>query len=192
MTTRKTIALTIQAFVGKVISLLFNTLSGSVIAFLPRRKYILSSWLQSVSTVFVFNMQIYVYMIFIKFDHYICMHMYTFFICNHLFLCFLTKSWFSFMSVYKQFHNTYSFYAPQLFNLKIFKLKNFNPSQKVWEYTLSRLINCSLPHFIFSLALYKYIIYNHIYKSIHFKNSVDMVPFLRNPFFLCPLQLRLR
>ena len=38
MTTGKTIALSIQTFVGKVVSLLFNTLSRLVIAFLPRSK----------------------------------------------------------------------------------------------------------------------------------------------------------
>ena len=47
MTTGKTIALTIWTFVGKVKSLLFNTLSRFVIAFLPRRKHLLISWLQS-------------------------------------------------------------------------------------------------------------------------------------------------
>ena len=47
MTTRKTIALTRQTFVGKVMSLLFNTLSRLVIAFLPRSKRLLISWLQS-------------------------------------------------------------------------------------------------------------------------------------------------
>ena len=51
MTTRKTIALTRQTFVGKVISLLFNMLSGLVIAFLPRSKRLLISWLQSPSAV---------------------------------------------------------------------------------------------------------------------------------------------
>ena len=51
MTTGKIIALTIQIFVGKVISLLFNTLSKFVIAFLPRSKCLLISWLQSPSTV---------------------------------------------------------------------------------------------------------------------------------------------
>ena len=40
MTTGKTIVLTIQTFVGKVISLLFNTLSRFVIAFLSRRRYL--------------------------------------------------------------------------------------------------------------------------------------------------------
>ena len=45
MTTGKIIALTIQTFVGKVISLLFNTLSRFVIAFLPRSKNLLISWL---------------------------------------------------------------------------------------------------------------------------------------------------
>ena len=49
MTTGKTIALTRWTFVRKVISLLFNTLSGFVIAFLPRSKYLLISWLQSPS-----------------------------------------------------------------------------------------------------------------------------------------------
>ena len=51
MTTVKTIALSIQTFVGKVISLLFNMLSRLVIAFLPRNKHLLISWLQSPSTV---------------------------------------------------------------------------------------------------------------------------------------------
>ena len=46
MTTGKTIALTIQTFVGKVMSLLFNMLSRLVIAFLPRSKCLLISWLQ--------------------------------------------------------------------------------------------------------------------------------------------------
>ena len=51
MTTGKTIALTRQIFVGKVISLLFNTLSMLVISFLPRSKCLLISWLQSPSAV---------------------------------------------------------------------------------------------------------------------------------------------
>ena len=51
MTTGKTIALTRQTFVGKVISLLFNMLSTLVIAFLPRTKRVLISWLQSPSAV---------------------------------------------------------------------------------------------------------------------------------------------
>ena len=49
MTTGKTIALTRQTFVGKVMSLLFNMLSSLVIAFLPRSKCLLISWLQSPS-----------------------------------------------------------------------------------------------------------------------------------------------
>ena len=48
-TAGKTIALTRQTFVGKVMSLLFNMLSRFVIAFLPRSKYLLISWLQSLS-----------------------------------------------------------------------------------------------------------------------------------------------
>ena len=51
MTTGKTIALTRRTFVDKVISLLFNTLSRLVIAFLPRSKHLLISWLQSPSAV---------------------------------------------------------------------------------------------------------------------------------------------
>ena len=51
MTTGKTIALTRQAFVSKVMSLLFNMLSRLVIAFLPRKKHLLISWLQSPSAV---------------------------------------------------------------------------------------------------------------------------------------------
>ena len=46
MTIGKTIAMTIRIFVGKVMSLLFNMLSRLVIAFLPRSKHPLSSWLQ--------------------------------------------------------------------------------------------------------------------------------------------------
>ena len=49
MTTGKTIALTRQAFFGKVMSLLFNMLSRLVITFLPRSKHLLISWLQSPS-----------------------------------------------------------------------------------------------------------------------------------------------
>ena len=51
MTTGKTIALTRWAFVGKVMSLLFNMLSRLVITFLPRSKRLLISWLQSPSAV---------------------------------------------------------------------------------------------------------------------------------------------
>ena len=51
MTPGKTIALTRQTFVGKVMSLLFNMLSRLVIAFLPRSKHLLISWLQSPSAV---------------------------------------------------------------------------------------------------------------------------------------------
>ena len=51
MTTGKTIALTIWTFVGKVISLLFNTLSRFIIAFLPSSKCLLISWLQSPTAV---------------------------------------------------------------------------------------------------------------------------------------------
>ena len=51
MTAGKTIALTRQTFVGKVISLLFNMLSRLVITFLPRSKHLLISWLQSPSAV---------------------------------------------------------------------------------------------------------------------------------------------
>ena len=51
MTTGKTIALIRQTFVGKVMSLLFNMLSSLVIAFLPKSKHLLISWLQSLSAV---------------------------------------------------------------------------------------------------------------------------------------------
>ena len=50
MNTGKTIALSIWTFVGKMISPLFNTLSRFVIAFLPRSKHLLISWLQLPST----------------------------------------------------------------------------------------------------------------------------------------------
>ena len=49
MTRGKTIALTIWTFVGKVMFLLFNMLSRLVIAFLPKSKYLIISWLQSPS-----------------------------------------------------------------------------------------------------------------------------------------------
>jgi len=51
MTTGKTKVLTRLTFVGKVMSLLFNTLSRLVITFLPRSKHLLISWLQSPSAV---------------------------------------------------------------------------------------------------------------------------------------------
>ena len=51
MTTGKTIAWAIWSFVDKVMSLLFNTPSRFVIAFIPRSKHLLISWLQSPSTV---------------------------------------------------------------------------------------------------------------------------------------------
>ena len=51
ITTGKTIALTRQTFVGKVMSLFFNVLSRLVITFLPRSKRLLISWLQSPSAV---------------------------------------------------------------------------------------------------------------------------------------------
>ena len=51
MTTGKTTPFTTQTFVGKVMYLLFNVLSRLVIAFLPRSKHLLISWLQSPSAV---------------------------------------------------------------------------------------------------------------------------------------------
>ena len=57
MTTGKAIALTRQTFVGKVMSLLFNMLPRLVIAFLPRRKGLLISWLQSSSAVIFSSVQ---------------------------------------------------------------------------------------------------------------------------------------
>ena len=51
MTPGKTVALTTWTFVGKVISVLFNVLSRLLIAFLPRSKHLLISWLWSLSTV---------------------------------------------------------------------------------------------------------------------------------------------
>ena len=51
MTTRKIMVLTIQTFVGKVMSLLFNVLSRFVMAFLPKSKRLLTSWLPSPSAV---------------------------------------------------------------------------------------------------------------------------------------------
>ena len=51
MTIGKTMALTRQTLVGIVMSLLFNMLSRLIIAFLPRNKHLLISWLQSPSAV---------------------------------------------------------------------------------------------------------------------------------------------
>ena len=51
MTDRKTTALTMWTFAGKVTSLLFNMLSRFVTAFFPRSKHLLISWLQSPSVV---------------------------------------------------------------------------------------------------------------------------------------------
>ena len=51
MTAGKIIALTVWTLVSKVMSLLFNTLTRFVIAFIPRSKHLLISWLQSPSTV---------------------------------------------------------------------------------------------------------------------------------------------
>ena len=51
ITTRKTTALTRWTFIGKVMSLLYNMLSRLIIAFLPRSKRLLISWLQSPSAV---------------------------------------------------------------------------------------------------------------------------------------------
>ena len=51
MTTGRTIALARWTFVGKVMSLLFNTLCRLIITFLPRNKHLLISWLQSPSAV---------------------------------------------------------------------------------------------------------------------------------------------
>ena len=58
LTTGKTIALTIQTFVGQVMSLLLHMLSRLVIAFLPRSKCLLISWLQSPSAVILEPKQI--------------------------------------------------------------------------------------------------------------------------------------
>ena len=58
MTTGKTIVLTIWTFVGKVMSLLFIMLSSFVIAFLPRSKRLLISWLQSPSAMILEPMKI--------------------------------------------------------------------------------------------------------------------------------------
>ena len=69
MTTGKTIALTRQTFVGKVISLLFNMLSRLVITLLPRSERLLISWLQSPSAVILEPPKI-------KFDTFHCFPIY--------------------------------------------------------------------------------------------------------------------
>ena len=64
MTTGKTIALTRWTFVGKVMSLLFNMLFRFVIAFLPRNKYLLISWLQLSSVVILEPQTLSLYLLF--------------------------------------------------------------------------------------------------------------------------------
>ena len=59
MTTGKTIALIIWTFAGKIMSLLFNTLSRFAIDFLPRSNCLLISWLQSPSTLILELKKIY-------------------------------------------------------------------------------------------------------------------------------------
>ena len=71
MTTGKIIALTIQTFVGKVMSLLFNTLCRFVIAFLPRSMCLLISWLQSSFTVILEPKKIISVTVFISFPIYL-------------------------------------------------------------------------------------------------------------------------
>ena len=61
VTSGKTIALTVRTFVGRIISLLFSTLSRFVIAFLPICKYLLISWLQWPFTVILFLFFIFLY-----------------------------------------------------------------------------------------------------------------------------------
>ena len=61
MTTGKTVALTRQTFVGKVISLLFNMLSRLFIIFLPRSKRLFISWLQSPSAVILDTQKLFYY-----------------------------------------------------------------------------------------------------------------------------------
>ena len=59
MTTEKTMVLTRQTYVSKMVSLLFNMLSRFAMAFLPRTKHLLISWLQSPSTVIVYMYHIF-------------------------------------------------------------------------------------------------------------------------------------
>ena len=71
ITVGKTIALTRQTFVGKVMSLLFNMLSRFVIAFLPRTKRLLISWLKSPSVVILEPKKIKSLTVFIVFSIYL-------------------------------------------------------------------------------------------------------------------------
>ena len=70
-TTGKTIALTRWTFISKVISLLFNMLSRLVIAFLPRIKCLLISWLQSPSAVILGPKKIKSVTVFLSFPIYL-------------------------------------------------------------------------------------------------------------------------
>ena len=72
MTTEKNIALTIQTFVGKVMSLLSNMVSRFVIPFLPRSKHLLISWLQSSFAVILEPQEKKIYYCFNFFSFYIC------------------------------------------------------------------------------------------------------------------------
>ena len=66
MTAGKTTALTRWTFVGKVMCLLFNMLSRLVIAFLPRSKHLLISWLQSPSAVIFEPQNVFGHMLILK------------------------------------------------------------------------------------------------------------------------------
>ena len=68
MTTGKTITLTRWNFVGKVMSLLLSMLSRLVIAFLPRSKHLLISWLQSPSVIFEIASKYYIVDSFVDYD----------------------------------------------------------------------------------------------------------------------------
>ena len=75
MTTEKNIALAIQTFVGKVMSLLSNMVSRFVIPFLPRSKHLLISWLQSSFAVILEPQEKKIYY---------CFHFFPFYICHEL------------------------------------------------------------------------------------------------------------
>ena len=94
MTTGKTIALTIQTFVGRMMCLLFNTLSRFVITFLPKNKRLLISWLQLPSTVLLEPKKIKSAIVSIFFPHLFAMKWWDRMLWSSFFYCWVLSQLF--------------------------------------------------------------------------------------------------
>ena len=106
MTMGKTIALIIQALVSKVMALLFHTLSRLVIAFLPRSKYLLISWLQSLSTMILKPKKI----------KFVTVSTFSPSICQEVMEQVAMMLVFSMLSLGQLFHSPLSFFFKKLFS----------------------------------------------------------------------------